>query len=278
MNTIELTLTLSPDWADILTAELSELGYEAFVETETGVEAYIPEANFDVSTLDALLARYADQTTVTYQTTSLEKRNWNAEWEQSYQPIEVRAGGRSVRVRATFHQLDPTFDYELVIDPKMSFGTGHHETTHLMLAQQLGLNHNGLSVLDVGCGTGILAIMAARCGAKSVVAFDIEEWAEENSRENASLNQCPQIQVFRGTIANVATTERFELILANINRNVLLADMPVYARLLAPGGRLLVSGFYEQDAPDIRQAAETVGLYVQEQHVRNQWTMIQFRA
>ncbi len=275
MNYTELTLTVAPDWTDILTAELGELGYEAFVETDEGVEAYIPEASFDDVSLKALLARYADQTTIAYQTSSLEKRNWNAEWEQSYAPIEVRRDGRSVRVRATFHAPDPAFDDELVIDPKMSFGTGHHETTYLMLAQQLTLNHNGLAVLDVGCGTGILAIMAARRGATSVLAFDIEEWAVENSRENAGLNQCPQVVVFQGTIAGVDPEARFGLILANINRNVLLAEIPTYATLLTPGGKLLVSGFYEHDAPDIQQLAQEAGLRVQEQHIRNQWTMIQ---
>jgi ribosomal protein L11 methyltransferase len=275
MNHTQLTLTLDPDWAEILTAELGELGYEAFEETDAGLEAYIPEADFDPVALAALLARYADRTTIAYRTSSLEKRNWNAEWEANYQPIEVRNGSRSVRVRATFHAPDPAFDDELVIDPKMSFGTGHHETTHLMLAQQLVLNHSGLAVLDVGCGTGILGIMAARRGAASVLAFDVEEWAVENSRENAGLNNCPQVTVFQGTITDVNPAERFGLILANINRNVLLADLPTYAGLLTPGGTLLMSGFYEHDAPDIRARAVAAGLTVQEQHVRGGWTMVQ---
>jgi ribosomal protein L11 methyltransferase len=257
MNYTEVQLTVSPDFADILTAELAELNFESFVETDEGLNAYVPEADFDVEALRELIAKYNPLTAIAYQVNSLEKRNWNAEWERDYEPIEV---ANSVRVRASFHQPDPAFRYDFVINPKMSFGTGHHETTAMMMEQQLALDFTGKAVLDVGSGTGILAVLAARMGATSVLAFDIEEWAVENARENAELNGCPQITVFQGTITDVDPATRYEVVLANINRNVLLDEIATYTTLLQPGGSLLVSGFYQHDAADIRQCAVDTGL------------------
>ncbi len=257
MNYTEVQLTVSPDFTDILTAELAELNFESFVETDEGLNAYVQEADFDPEALRELVAKYSPITAIAYQINSLEKRNWNAEWERDYEPIEV---ANTVRVRASFHEPNPAFRYDLVINPKMSFGTGHHETTAMMMEQQLALDFTGTTVLDVGSGTGILAVLAARMGAASVLAFDIEEWAVENARENADLNDCPQITVFQGTIADVDPTSRYEVVLANINRNVLLAEIPTYTTLLKPGGSLLVSGFYQHDAVDIRQCAVDAGL------------------
>lgn len=257
MNYTEVQLTVSPDFTDILTAELAELNFESFVETDEGLNAYVQEADFDPEALRELVAKYSPMTAIAYQINSLEKRNWNAEWERDYEPIEVAS---TVRVRASFHQPDPAFRYDLVINPKMSFGTGHHETTAMMMEQQLALDFTGKAVLDVGSGTGILAVLAARMGATSVLAFDIEEWAVENARENADLNDCPQVTVFQGTIADVDPATRYEVVLANINRNVLLAEIPTYTTLLQPGGALLVSGFYQHDAADIRQCAVDAGL------------------
>lgn len=285
MNYIELQLTLDPDFTDMLIAELGELGFESFVETDMGVNAYIPEPDFNQADVDALVVKYADQTAIAYQLSTLEKRNWNAEWERDYQPIEVA----QVRVRASFHEPDPRFTYDLIINPKMSFGTGHHETTAMMLEQQLRVDHAGTVVLDVGSGTGILAILAAKLGARAVLAFDIEEWAVDNARENAVLNNCPQVQVFQGTINDLNppaessdrewldwTPALFDIILANINRNVLLAEIPVYTTLLKEGGHLIVSGFYEADAPDIQQKALESGLAFTVGMANNQWTSLAF--
>ena len=277
MNYSELTLTIPPDFADILIAELAELGYESFVETDIGLNAYIPETDFDEAALAELITRYQVQITIDYQVVLLEKRNWNAEWEANYDPIEVITEAGSVRVRASFHAPDPAFQYDLVITPKMSFGTGHHETTAMMLAHQLGINHVRKRVLDVGSGTGILAILAVKLGAEYVLAFDIEEWAVENAIENAEFNGCTnRMQVFRGTIADVDADERFDIILANINRNVLLAEIPTYVSLLSPGGCLVVSGFYETDAPDIQQKATDSGLRLMGSKTQNQWTSLVF--
>ena len=276
MNYVELQLTLSPDFADILTAELAELGFESFTETDEGLNAYVTEADFEADAVAELVARYQAQTAIAYVVNSLEKKNWNAEWEQNYQPIEVMAGLASVRVRASFHQPDPRFTYDLLINPKMSFGTGHHETTHMMMQQQLGLDQAQKSVLDVGSGTGILAILAVKLGAKTALAFDIEAWAVENAIENAALNNCPQVRVFEGTITDVSADDRFEVVLANINRNVLLAEIPAYVGHLTPDGQLLVSGFYEHDAPDIIKKATDSGLTLINQLTRNQWASVLF--
>ncbi len=279
MNYLELQLRLSPDYTDILTAELAELGFESFVETDEGLNAYVKETDFDGKAFQEIIAKYADQTAIAYEVSTLEKRNWNAEWEREYEPIEVVA---QVRVRASFHVQDryaeaARFRYDIIIDPKMSFGTGHHETTAMMLEQQLGLDFIGKTVLDVGSGTGILAILAAKMGAQAVLAFDIEEWAVANARENAELNDCPQIEVFQGTIADVDPNRHFDVVLANINRNVLLAEIPAYTHVLIEGGHLVVSGFYEQDAPDIRQKATETGLSFVKKMTNREWTSILFQ-
>jgi ribosomal protein L11 methyltransferase len=273
MDYIELQVQISPDYTDILMAELAELGFESFVETDEGLNAYIIESDFDEQALRELVAKYEPQTAIVYELSSLEKRNWNAEWERDYEPIEV---ADQVRVRASFHQLEARFRYDIIINPKMSFGTGHHETTAMMMEQQLGFDFAGKTVLDVGSGTGILAILAAKMGATSVVAFDIEEWAVENARENAELNACPQVTVFQGTIDDVAPTDRYDIVLANINRNVLLAEIPIYTNLLSDSGKLVVSGFYDHDASDIEQKAHESGLTTSQQLGKNQWTSLAF--
>ncbi len=274
MNYLELQLRLSPDYTDILTAELAELGFDSFVETDEGLNAYIIESDFSEEAVQALIAKYADQTAIAYEVSSLEKRNWNAEWERDYEPIEVAS---QVRVRASFHEKDARFRYDIVINPKMSFGTGHHQTTAMMLEQQLALDFAGKTVLDVGSGTGILAILAAKMGAKSVLAFDIEEWAVANAHENAEVNDCPQITVFQGTIENVVPDSNYDIIVANINRNVLLAEIPTYTNFLVRNGYLVVSGFYENDAMDIQQKATETGLSFVTSMTNQEWTSLLFQ-
>lgn len=274
MNYTELQLTVSPAYADMLTAELAELGFESFVETDWGLNAYIVEPDFEERAVRELIAKYAPQTAIAYEVNSLEKKNWNAEWEKGYEPIEV---ANQVRVRASFHEPVARFQYDIVINPKMSFGTGHHETTAMMLEHQLGLECGGKVVLDVGCGTGILAVLAAKMGARAVLAFDIEEWAVENARENADLNDCPQITVFQGTVDDLNPDGRYDVILANINRNVLLAEIPTYVGLLNAGGHLLVSGFYEADAVDIERKAVASGLTPVRGITIRQWTSLVYQ-
>ncbi len=274
MNYIELTLELDPDFAEILTAELAEVGFESFVETDEGLQAYIQEEIFEESILNEVLARYQEAAGISAAWQVLERKNWNEEWEKSYEPIEVNG---KVRVRATFHDPDPSFEHDLLIQPKMSFGTGHHETTWLVMNEQLTLEQNGVSVMDVGCGTGILAILADKLGAKDILGFDIDEWAVENTRENFEMNGLPEsAEVFQGTIDGVPAERIFGGILANINRNILLAEIPKYVQHLEKGGWLVTSGFYEVDQADIERCASENGLKKRRSNTRNQWATVVF--
>ncbi|MCF0042512.1 50S ribosomal protein L11 methyltransferase [Dyadobacter fanqingshengii] len=276
MNYIEVDLKVDPDFSEILMAELGEAGFESFVETDEGLLAYIQENDFDEQNLHDLTAKYLELTTIAATWKSLERRNWNEEWEKSYEPIEV---GDQIRVRATFHEPDPAFKYDLLIQPKMSFGTGHHETTWLVMNEQLSLPHTGLSVMDVGCGTGILSILAAKLGAAQLLGFDIDEWAVENTKENFSMNNLDSgAEVFQGTITEVPEEKMFGGILANINRNILLSEMPAYVKHLQPGGWLVTSGFYETDQADIEQCALENGLTKINSNTRNQWSCVVFKS
>jgi ribosomal protein L11 methyltransferase len=275
MDFVELKLQIPAEFTDILIAELAEIGYDSFVDTPEGVDAYITEDQFAEASLQDLIRKYQALTDIEYQFNRLEKQNWNETWEKSYEPINV---DDVCLVRAAFHPADDRFKYQIVITPKMSFGTGHHETTSMMLSTQLGIDHQGKKVLDVGCGTGILAIMACLLGAKEVLGFDIDEWAVENTRENIGLNHCDFMTVSQGTIENVDPSLRFDIILANINRNVLLQEIPVYRRFLSPGGKLLVSGFYEHDIEDIARTAEEAGLKKMSQRIKNQWACVVFQS
>jgi ribosomal protein L11 methyltransferase len=274
MNYIEVDLKVDPDFSEIIMAELGEAGYESFVETDEGLLAYIQESDFRQADLDNLAAKYLDLTTIAVSWKSLEKKNWNEEWEKSYEPIEV---GDQIRVRATFHAPDPSFKHDLLIQPKMSFGTGHHETTWLVMNEQLSLPHEGLSVMDVGCGTGILSVLAAKLGAAGLLGFDIDEWAVENTVENFEMNELSsETEVFQGTIEKVQEGRLFGGVLANINRNILLREIPEYIKHLKPGGWLVTSGFYETDQADIEQCAFENGLKKLRSNQRNQWACVVF--
>lgn len=274
MNYVEVQLELASEFTEILMAELAEIGFESFVETDEGLSAYIPEEDFSDIALQQLIAKYSDSTAIACSWKSLERKNWNEEWERSYEPIEV---GKEIRIRATFHEPDPSFTYDLLIQPKMSFGTGHHETTWLVMSEQLNLPHAGLSIMDVGCGTGILAILASKLGAESLLGFDIDEWAVENTAENFAMNGLgSEAEVFKGTIVDVPAEKQFGGILANINRNILLDEISKYVKHLLPGGWLVTSGFYEMDQADIEKCAAANGLKKVRSNTRNQWATVVF--
>jgi ribosomal protein L11 methyltransferase len=274
MNYIELKLSINPEFSDIFMAELGEIGYETFTEEDDSLNAYIVEDLFSEDAVDEIMERYLGMTPISYSYKTLEKQNWNEEWEKNYEPI-LAAHGR-VRVRASFHEPDPTVAYELLINPKMSFGTGHHETTSMVLSLQMDINHQNKKVLDVGCGTGILAIFAAKLGATEVAGFDIEEWAAENARENCQLNDCEGIVIRQGTIED-EPQEQYDIILANINRNILMRDIPQYVQFMktAPA-HLIVSGFYEHDIGDIENVAKSVGLVKTISERKNNWAAVVF--
>ncbi|MCA6078597.1 50S ribosomal protein L11 methyltransferase [Fulvivirga sedimenti] len=267
-----VTFRCPEEFRDILIAELAELGYDTMMEIEDGLEAYIPESDFNQEHLDELLRRYAS-TAVTYSTSRVVTRNWNEEWEKNYDPIEVDG---ICRVRAVFHEANPEFKYEIIINPRMSFGTGHHSTTWLMMKHQLETDHVGKRVLDAGCGTAILAVLAEKLGAREVLAYDNNSWTIENAPENLSLNNCQSITIQEGTISTIDIQGAYDIILANINKNVLLEEMDYYNSYLVPGGVLMLSGFYDYDEQDIINRVIPLGFELVKTGHRNHWSALLF--
>ncbi|WP_276725526.1 50S ribosomal protein L11 methyltransferase [Capnocytophaga granulosa] len=274
MNYIEYNFTVSPTemGAEILMAELAEVGFDSFEDTPTGIKAYIPKDSWNEHILQDIYLLSNPEFTISYQITEIEQVNWNEEWEKNFSPIVVED---LCTVRANFHPV-PNTRYDIVITPKMSFGTGHHETTYMMLQQLLPLSLEGSKVLDMGCGTGILAIMAALRGARDITAIDIDPWCVENATENVQQNDCSFITIKEGDVSLIAG-EQYNLILANINRNILLSDIPAYTQALLPQGLLLVSGFYEEDLPAIKEKCQEVGLTYLSHIERNRWVSAKFQ-
>ncbi|MGB5322022.1 50S ribosomal protein L11 methyltransferase [Lutimonas sp.] len=256
---------------DILVAELGQVGFESFTENPDGVEAYIQKADWNASLLDDIQILQSEEVTFSYDVKEIEQVNWNEEWEKNFEPIVV---ADQVSVRAPFHK-NPGLQYDIVIEPKMSFGTGHHETTHLMIQHLMELDLHGKKVLDMGCGTGILAIFAEMKGAASVDAIDIDNWCYENSLENVERNNCHHISVFEGD-SSLLKSSAYDVIIANINRNILLQDMPVYTDSLKENGILLLSGFYTEDIEKINASAETNGLKQDKKLTRNNWVGLKY--
>lgn len=267
MNFIELTVQCEEEKRELLLAELSLFPFVAFEENDGGLTACCEEQEWNEAEINSVLERYD----VEYSFQSIARINWNEEWEKNYDPVVV---GDQCIVRATFHEPQPDIPYEIIITPKMSFGTGHHATTHQVLKYQLELDHQGKKVLDVGCGTGALAIMAHKRGATDILAIDIDDWCIENSQENFSLNNCTSIKLALGGIENVAETETFDIVLANINKNVLLEQIGEYQKRMSTGGTLILSGFYIDDIPDLLQEAKKYGLSFYTQSDRDKWAML----
>ncbi|AFK02919.1 Ribosomal protein L11 methyltransferase [Emticicia oligotrophica DSM 17448] len=274
MSYIELSLQIDLDFAEIMMAELAELGFESFIETEDGLEAYIQEDIFDDLAVKNLIETYAERTAISYSFKQMAKQNWNEEWEKNFQPISI---GKDIYVRADFHEPQFGYRYEIIITPKMSFGTGHHETTSMVMEHQLNIPHENKKVLDVGTGTGILAVLAEKLGASYVSAFDIDEWSVENTTENIGLNNTNKIEVRLGTIED-EPKDKYDIVLANINRNILLQQIPIYATFMSEGASLVISGFYESDIADIQVVAEKAGLKKVGQLSKNQWASVVFKS
>jgi ribosomal protein L11 methyltransferase len=270
MDYVQVSITCLEEYREILIAELAAIGFDSFLETDSGLEAYVPLALFDRDSFDEVIATYREPASLTVAEGIVPKVNWNEEWEKNYDPIEV---DRLVYVRASFHAPQPGFQYEIVINPKMSFGTGHHATTFQLLSMQGKIDHQGKRVLDVGSGTGILAIMAHLLGAKQVEAFDIDSWCVDNGNENFDLNGVTT-RMGLGTIREVKPQGPYELILANINKNVLLDELAIYSSLLSSQGFLLLSGFYSEDIEDLVQAAWVQGLFLTMQTTKDNWAAL----
>lgn len=277
MKYIEVIITLSQSEParDILVDALGNEGpYDSFMETLDGLKAYVPETDFDKSWLKEQLAEIASFATASYTFEAMPDKNWNEEWEKQHKPVLVEAdNGSRIWVRAPFHEHRPDVDYEIEIEPKMSFGTAHHQTTYMMLSYLAELPLNGLRVLDMGCGTAVLGILAKMRGASYVEAIDIDEWAYTNALENAQRNNV-ELDIHIGDASLLTANKHFDLIIANINRNILLNDMAAYVAVLNPGGTLLLSGFYESDVPVLQQKAESLGLTLKQQKSRQTWTAL----
>lgn len=257
---------------EILIAELGNAGFESFVENEAGVNAYIPQQDWTPEILKDIFVLSSSEFNIKYTHKTIEPVNWNAEWEKNFSPIIVND---LCAVRAPFHE---PFDvrYEIVIEPKMSFGTGHHETTFMMLGYILENDFEGKTVLDMGCGTSVLAILCEMRGAAAVDAIDIDDWCVENSEENIARNQCNRIRVQQGDASVLPSEETYDTIIANINRNILLADMHTYVSSLKKGGELYLSGYYEEDLPQINESCKSLGIRWVSSKERNGWIAAKF--
>lgn len=271
MHYTRLRVVCDPEFTEILIAEVAEAGFDMFMETENGFEAHGQETGIHQEILDEVRKKYDQVHPLIFYQDKIEKENWNEEWEKNVDPVIVEG---QCLIRASFHKIAERYPYEIIITPKMSFGTGHHQTTYLMLKHQLTLDHQNKKVMDAGCGTAILSVMACKRGAAVIEAFDIDEWSIENGRENASLNGCPGIRIRRGTIRDFQWPEPFDIVLANINKNILLSEMDAYASSLVPGGQLLLSGFYEKDIPDLMKVAGRLGFTETGHSVRETWAAL----
>lgn len=273
MNYIEYKFSFTPlePWREIFLALLSECEFESFEETENGLNAYVRKDLDDESQVIERIG-VLQETQIKYTRTEIEQVNWNKVWESGFQPILVNG---QCYIRAEFHPEKPEVPYEIIIQPKMSFGTGHHETTHLMVEYILELDWEGKEVLDMGCGTSILAILAKKRGAQYAEAIDIDEWATENSAENAERNGV-ELHIRQGD-ANLLGDRNFDVILANIQRNILLEDIPKYVKVLNfAGGELILSGLMEEDFDDIVAVCTQQGLKFISRKQRNEWIALRF--
>ncbi|PST82133.1 50S ribosomal protein L11 methyltransferase [Pedobacter yulinensis] len=260
---------------DLLISELADLGFDSFEQDVQGLSAYIQSDLFDDQALRRLIDSFAPGLRCQYTVAALETQNWNETWEKNFNPLLI---ANACYVRATFHEPNPAVPFEIVIDPKMSFGTGHHQTTAMMIRYLLELEPAGQSVLDMGAGTGILAILAAKKGASKLLAIDYDEICCESMSENAALNGVSNLRILHGS-KEVIPDEEFDLILANINRNILLDQIARYTEVLAPGGTILFSGFYE--APDLQLITEQCnrsGLRYIDHKKDGEWVAARFRA
>ena len=261
---------------DVLSAVLAEVGFESFVEQPEGLLAYIQQSLYDEASVASAINDFPiPDTTIDYTYTEAEDKDWNEEWEKNFfQPIVI--GNRCV-IHSTFHHDVPQAEYDIAINPQMAFGTGHHETTSLVIGELLDSELEGKTVLDMGCGTSILAILARMRGASSCTAIDIDDWCVRNSIENIELNNVDQIEVCLGDAAILADKGPFDVVIANINRNILLADMQHYVARMKEGATLLMSGFYVDDIPLIKAEAERLGLTFVGYKEKNRWTVTTFK-
>lgn len=260
---------------DVLAALLAEIGFESFVPEDEGMSAYVPQALYNEENIANVVAEFPiEGFEITYDCQFIEGEDWNAQWEKNYfQPIVL---GEDCVIHSTFHTDVPKARYDILIDPKMAFGTGYHQTTCHMLRAILASDMSGKSVLDMGCGTALLAILARKHGAEKVVAIDIDEFAYENAKENVALNGTPDIEVRLGGADAIKESDSFDYVIANINRNILLMDMVNYVRCMHTGSQIFISGFYTEDMEVLKEEAARHGLRYLDYAENNNWAMMKF--
>lgn len=279
MRYFEITFTNTPcseTINDILSALLADIGFESFVNHNNGIKAYVQQEQFSEPSLKELIDTFPiPDVCIVYEINLIEDKNWNEEWEKNFfQPLYI---GDNCVIHSTFHANIPQREYDVLINPQMAFGTGHHATTSLIISELLKANIRNKSLLDMGCGTSILAIVASMRGADPITAIDIDTWCVDNSKDNILLNNIDNINVELGNADLLKNKGYFDVIIANINRNILLEDMKVYADHMREGSELYISGFYLEDIPLLKSEADTISLSFEYFEEKDNWAMIKFK-
>lgn len=265
----KITIPCDSKLHELLIAELDVLNYDSFEEKEDVVEAFIQEKYYHAKQLKEILKKYRLGEQIVLE--KLQDINWNKRWEKNFTPVYLEG---QVQIRASFHEPKPGYAYDVVINPKMSFGTGHHETTSMMVEEQLKIDHKNKQILDVGTGTGILSIVANKLGATFITATDIDDWCIDNCKENFALNSISNFEILKGSVGNLTLKGPYDIILANINKNILLNEIPKYSELIRDKGILLISGFYAEDMEDLAKKTASANLKLIASEVRNNWALM----
>ena len=264
---VDIRLKEVNPFADILVARLNEIEFESYAEDQNGVKAYVKTQLLNKDAVKEIISEISELTQLSFTINKVQQENWNAKWENNYQPVSIN---KDCMIRAHFHNAFPDVKYDIIITPKMSFGTGHHETTSLMMNQMFELDFKGKFVLDMGTGTGILAILGSKLGAKKLIGIDIDEWAVETAKENAGLNNISNINFIHGDIHSISNV-KYDIVLANINRNIILDDLEIYVNAMGNTAVLLLSGFLKKDIPLILEKTEQLGLELVVVKNKNKW-------
>jgi len=275
MEYTEIDIRLKPvvPFADILVARLNEIEFESYCEDENGVKAYVQTHLLDENAVKEIINEVAKSCDLSFTIAKVKQENWNEKWENNFEPVHIND---KCVIRAHFHAPFHDFEHEIIITPKMSFGTGHHETTALVMNEMFEIDFTDKSVLDMGTGTGVLAILAAKLGATSLIGIDFDKWAYENSVENAQINAISTINFIHGD-ANLIGDEKFDIILANINRNIILQDIAIYVKAMNTNSEIIFSGFLKQDIPLILEKSKQLGLDLVASKHKNKWQMLHLK-
>ena len=275
MEYTEIDIRLNPvvPFADILVARLNEIDFESYIEDENGVKAYVQTHLLDENTVKEIINEVAKLCNLSFSISKVKQENWNKNWENNFKPVHIND---KCVIRAHFHNTFPDLEHEIIITPKMSFGTGHHETTFLVMNEMFAMDFKDKTVLDMGSGTGVLAILAAKLGATSLSGIDFDQWAYENAVENAQINAISTISFLHGD-ANLIGDAKFDIILANINRNIILQDISIYVNAMNNNSEIIFSGFLIDDVPLILEKSEQLGLNLVVSKHKNKWQMLHLK-